>query len=105
MNTSSNKSRLACRVAFGGVALALAGAAQAARPVAQTEAPVVAGEQAEVGPRCKGEAARPAQVALQMGKSTLMRLPEPVQNRSVGNPSVVQAMLAVSYTYLRAHET
>ena len=98
MNTSSNKSRLACRVAFGGVALALAGPAQAARPVAQTEAPVVAGEQAEVGPRCKGEAARPAQVALQMGKSTLMRLPEPVQNRSVGNPSVVQAMLVAPDT-------
>ena len=98
MNTSPNKSRLACRVAISGMALALAGAAQAARPVAQTEAPAVAGEHAEVGPRCKGEAARPAQVALQMGKSTLMRLPEPVQNRSVGNPSVVQAMLVAPDT-------
>ena len=98
MNSSSNKPRLACRVAFGGLALALASAAQAARPGAQSEAPVVAGERAEVGPRCSGEAARPAQVALQMGKSTLMRLPEPVQNRSVGNPSVVQAMLVAPDT-------
>ena len=98
MNTSSNKPRLACRVAFGGLALALAGAAQAARPGAQSETPIVASERTEVGPRCSGEAARPAQVALQMGKSTLMRLPEPVQNRSVGNPSVVQAMLVAPDT-------
>jgi pilus assembly protein CpaC len=33
-----------------------------------------------------------------MGKSTLMRLPEPVQTRSVGNPAVVQAMLVAPDT-------
>jgi len=44
-------------------------------------------------PRCSGEAARPAQLALNMGKSTMMRLPEPILHRSVGNPDVVQAML------------
>jgi len=79
--------------ALGGMALTLAGAAQAARVNPQAEAAPVAGERAGAGPRCSGEAARPAQVALQMGKSTLMRLPEVVQNRSVGNPEVVQAML------------
>jgi pilus assembly protein CpaC len=79
--------------ALGGAALALAGAAHAARPSPQVEAAPAAGERAGAGPRCSGEAARPAQVALQMGKSTLMRLPEAVQNRSVGNPEVVQAML------------
>ena len=98
MNSSSNKPRLACRVAFGGLALALAGAAQAARPGGQSDIPIAASERTEVGPRCSGEAARPAQVALQMGKSTLMRLPEPVQNRSVGNPAVVQAMLVAPDT-------
>lgn len=98
MKTSFKKNHLACRVACGGLALALAGAAQAARPAAQVEAPVAAGGSTEIGPRCKGEAARPAQVALQMGKSTLMRLPEAVQNRSVGNPSVVQAMLVAPDT-------
>lgn len=98
MNMSSNKPRLARHVAFGGMALALAGAVQAARPAAQADTQVAVAERAEVGPRCKGEAARPAQVALQMGKSTLMRLPEPVQNRSVGNPSVVQAMLVAPDT-------
>ncbi|MBA5608526.1 type II and III secretion system protein family protein [Duganella sp. FT3S] len=43
--------------------------------------------------RCTGEAATPGQLTLQLGKSTLMRLPEAVAARAVGNPSVVQAML------------
>ncbi len=45
------------------------------------------------GPRCTGAPAAPARMSLQLGKSTLMRLPEPVQGRSVGNPAVLQAML------------
>jgi pilus assembly protein CpaC len=84
--------------ALGGAALALVGAAHAARPSPQAEGALVAGERTGAGPRCSGEAARPAQVALQMGKSTLMRLPEAVQNRSVGNPEVVQAMLVSADT-------
>lgn len=44
------------------------------------------------GPRCRGQAAAPGQLALQLGKSTLMRLPETIVNRSVGNPAVLQAM-------------
>ncbi|MFC5477671.1 type II and III secretion system protein family protein [Massilia suwonensis] len=105
MNTSSQPSghpihprarllSLLRQCALGGAALALAGAAHAARPSPQAEAAPAAG----AGPRCSGEAARPAQVALQMGKSTLMRLPEAVQNRSVGNPEVVQAMLVSADT-------
>ncbi|HEU4845958.1 MAG TPA: type II and III secretion system protein family protein [Burkholderiaceae bacterium] len=43
--------------------------------------------------RCTGEAAAPGSLSLQLGKSTLMRLPEAVQARAVGNPAVVQAML------------
>lgn len=84
--------------ALGGVALTLAGAAHAARVNPQADAVPAAGERTSAGPRCSGEAARPAQVALQMGKSTLMRLPEVVQNRSVGNPEVVQAMLVAPDT-------
>jgi pilus assembly protein CpaC len=83
---------------FGAMALALAGSAHGARPGAQAEPAPAAGERTGAGPRCSGEAARPAQVALQMGKSTLMRLPEPVQTRSVGNPAVVQAMLVAPDT-------
>lgn len=47
---------------------------------------------------CRGEAARPATMALQMGKSTMLRLPEKVARRSVGNPAVVQAMLVAPDT-------
>lgn len=47
---------------------------------------------------CQGEAARPATMALQMGKSTMLRLPEAVTRRSVGNPAVVQAMLVAPDT-------
>ncbi len=50
------------------------------------------------GPRCRGQAAAPGQLDLQIGKSTLMRLPEPVVNRSVGNPAVLQAMLVAPET-------
>ena len=109
MNTSSKPSgyvvhpraglgSLLRQCAFGGAVLALAGAAQAARQGPQPEAAAAAGERSGAGPRCSGEAARPAQVALQMGKSTLMRMPEAVQNRSVGNPEVVQAMLVSADT-------
>jgi len=98
MNTSPTKIRHARRLLLGGLALALAGTAQAARPAAQADTAPATGARNELGPRCSGEAARPAQVALQMGKSTLMRLQEPVQNRSVGNPSVVQAMLVAPDT-------
>ncbi|SHH40845.1 type II and III secretion system protein family protein [Massilia sp. CF038] len=50
-------------------------------------------DRADSGPQCVGEAARPGKMTLLMGKSTLMRLPEPVRHRSVGNAGVAQAML------------
>ena len=37
-------------------------------------------------------------MALQLGKSAMMRLPEPLLHRSVGNPGVVQAMLVAPDT-------
>lgn len=85
-----------------GLALALApavpaAAAAAAAKRAQDGAQAAAGRP-EGGPHCQGEAARPAQLSLQVGKSSLMRLPEPVQHRSVGNPAVVQALLVAPDT-------
>jgi len=65
--------------------LALAGVSAQAAPAA-------------VQPRCSGAAAHPAQMSLIMGKSTMMRLPEAVTHRSVGNPDVVQAMLVAPDT-------
>jgi pilus assembly protein CpaC len=83
-----------------GLALAAAGPAFAAKTQAQnTDNPAQAApSRAEIGPNCRGEAAKPAQLSLQMGKSTLMRLPELVQHRSVGNPAVVQALLVAPDT-------
>ncbi len=48
--------------------------------------------------RCTGQAAQPGTLSLQLGKSTLVRMPEAVQARSVGNPAVLQAMLVAPDT-------
>jgi pilus assembly protein CpaC len=94
---------LPLRLLAAGLALLAAGPALGAKSVQAGADPVKASSapaapHADIGPRCQGEAAHPAQLTLQIGKSTLMRLPEPVQRRSVGNPSVVQAMLVAPDT-------
>ena len=89
-----------------GLALALAyGAATAAAPTMPVRAkgakPLAAKapvERNDSGPRCSGEAARPGNMTLIMGKSNLMKLPEPVRHRSVGNAGVAQAMLVAPDT-------
>ena len=53
---------------------------------------------ADSGPRCGGEAATPGNLQLQVGKSSMLRLPEAVLARSVGNPAVLQAMLVAPDT-------
>lgn len=45
------------------------------------------------GMTCNGEVSTPAKISLPIGKSTLLRLPEHVANRTLGNPNVAQAML------------
>ncbi|MYM33151.1 type II and III secretion system protein family protein [Duganella sp. FT94W] len=72
-------------------ALTLAAPLQAAAPIS---APVAG----DGGLRCTGQAAQPGSLSLQLGKSTLMRMPEAVQARSVGNPAVLQAMLVAPDT-------
>jgi len=93
-STIARRDGLRARLAAAaGIAVLAAGAAMpaaAAKPAAKPEAKHQAG--------CSGEAARPARLALHMGKSTMLRLPEPVRHRSVGNPSVVQAMLVAPDT-------
>ena len=79
-----------------GLLLAIAcGAAGAAGAPAAVKAPL---DRSDAGPRCVGEAARPGKMTLIMGKSNLMRLPEPVRHRSVGNAGVAQAMLVAPDT-------
>ncbi|UVW28924.1 type II and III secretion system protein family protein [Massilia sp. H6] len=90
--------------------LALAAAPVHAAPAAASpaatstakQAPAAAGKRHEARAQpaagCSGQAARPAVLSLNMGKSTMLRLPEPVRHRSVGNPAVVQAMLVAPDT-------
>lgn len=72
-------------------------AAARSAPPAEMAAPA-AFERGDASARCSGEAARPAQLALQVGRSTMLRLPEAVGNRSIGNPGVVQALLVAPDT-------
>jgi pilus assembly protein CpaC len=82
-----------------GLALAASGPVSAAKPIQPVDpAGQAAPLRADAGPRCQGEAAKPAQLTLQLGKSKLMHLPEAVQHRSVGNPAVVQALLVAPDT-------
>jgi pilus assembly protein CpaC len=48
--------------------------------------------------RCTGAPAVPGKLALELGKSTLMRLPDAVNGRSIGNPHVLQATLVAPDT-------
>ncbi len=50
------------------------------------------------GLNCNAEAVTPGKITLPIGKSTLLRLPEAVTNRTLGNPSVAQAMLVAPET-------
>jgi len=75
--------------------IVVAGQAQAA---AAPEAPQPQPSRDAVGLRCAGQAATPGNLTLALGKSTLMRMPEAVQARSVGNPAVLQAMLVAPDT-------
>ena len=47
---------------------------------------------------CVGQIANPAKLFLPLGKSTLIKLPEPLATRSIGNPEVVQAKLITPQT-------
>ncbi len=47
---------------------------------------------------CNGEVAAPAKIEVAIGKSTMLKLPEPVINRTLGNPNVAQAMLVAPDT-------
>ena len=84
--------RVATLILLAAAALPLHAATQAAAKTA----PESSGESR--GLRCNGQAAAPGSMALQLGKSTLMRMPEPVQARTIGNPAVLQAMLVAPDT-------
>jgi pilus assembly protein CpaC len=74
------------------------GAALGAAQTAAAQGAARPAPSAASGPRCAGQAAAPGSLALALGKSTLMRLPDSVLSRSVGNPEVLQAMLVAPDT-------
>jgi pilus assembly protein CpaC len=94
----SNRARkwLGWAVLATGAGLAVEAAAAPAKAQDGPGGPPVALR--EVGPRCSGEAAKPGNMQLRLGKSTMIRLPEPLLNRSVGNPAIVQAILVAPDT-------
>jgi len=50
---------------------------------------------------CMGQVSNPAKLTLPLGKSTLVKLPEPLASRTVGNQGIVQAkMIAPQTLYL-----
>ena len=73
---------------------ALPAASGAAPAPASAVRPAAAGE----APRCSGEAPAQHAMNLQPGKSTLLRLPEAVASRTIGNPAIAQAMLVAPDT-------
>ena len=99
-NSVRQQASMRARRFIGGIALvASASSAVAAAPAKQAAAaPAQTAQRGDVGPRCSGDGARPANMSLQLGKSAMMRLPEPLMHRSVGNPGVVQAMLVAPDT-------
>nr|WP_228882359.1 type II and III secretion system protein family protein [Paraburkholderia saeva] len=50
------------------------------------------------GPNCSGPVGEHSTVVVPLGKSTMVNLREPVRERTVGNPQVVQAMLVSPQT-------
>ena len=88
------------RRVLGSVALALTASTAVSAAPAKNAAPATppVALRSEFGPQCSGEGAKPGNLQLQLGKSAMMRLPEPLRHRSVGNPGVVQAMLVAPDT-------
>ncbi|MFC0698330.1 type II and III secretion system protein family protein [Paraburkholderia humisilvae] len=50
------------------------------------------------GPNCTGQVSEQSTVTVPLGKSTLVNLGEPVRQRTVGNPAIVQTMLVSPQT-------
>ncbi|MDT6960808.1 type II and III secretion system protein family protein [Cupriavidus sp. SZY C1] len=92
-------------------AIATSGAATQARPL-QLAGPVQPGGAAGAaaqrdaqiqtqtvrGPNCTGTVRERREVAVPVGKSTMIDMPEPVRSRTLGNPNVAQAMLVSPQT-------
>ncbi|WP_340530645.1 type II and III secretion system protein family protein, partial [Cupriavidus necator] len=66
--------------------------------VAQNPAPAPVPAAEARGPNCTGAIRNESSVVVPVGKSQLIPLPEPVRNRTLGNPNVVQATMVSPQT-------
>ncbi|MCP3023405.1 type II and III secretion system protein family protein [Cupriavidus basilensis] len=66
--------------------------------IGAANAPAAPADSGNRTPTCTSAASEPEQVVLPVGKSRMLSLPEPVRTRTLGNPSVVQAMLVSPQT-------
>lgn len=66
--------------------------------VAQHPAPAPVPAAEARGPNCTGAIRNESSVVVPVGKSQLIPLPEPVRNRTLGNPNVVQATMVSPQT-------
>ncbi|WP_042884396.1 type II and III secretion system protein family protein [Cupriavidus necator] len=66
--------------------------------VAQNTAPAPVPTAEARGPNCTGAIRNESSVVVPVGKSQLIPLPEPVRNRTLGNPNVVQATMVSPQT-------
>ncbi len=91
------KSRLPARLVLSAAILSLSCGFASAQQAAGGQ---VAGPPKATMPNmtCNGEVASPAKIIVPIGKSTLLKLPDAVTNRTLGNPNVAQAMLVAPET-------
>lgn len=83
----------AALVAAGVICAQPVGAKEAAKAGADPKAAPPAAAQPLRGPNCRGEVREGSNVAVAVGKSTLVSLDEPTIARTIGNPVVAQATL------------
>ena len=83
----------AALVAAGALSMQPAIAKEAAKDNADPKAAAPAVTQPLRGPNCRGEVREGTNVAVPVGKSTLVSLDEPTLARTIGNPVVAQATL------------
>ncbi|MES2500742.1 MAG: type II and III secretion system protein family protein [Pseudomonadota bacterium] len=84
-----------------GLSLAISPSFAAKPPVKSTNANIQEQIIPAVEGTCSGQISNPAKLNLPIGKSTLIKLPEPLASRTVGNQQVVQAkMIAPQTLYL-----
>lgn len=78
----------------------------ARKAAAATDTGAGKGSASAGGPNCSGDMTAPSSVSVAVGKSSLLRLPEPVVKRTVGNPDVVDTRLVSPQTlYVLGIET